>query len=99
MRTSSSVIRVVARANGRSECDSVYLDRTEADGRNIHKAEAMGNKAREKDKDASKSDRVTLKKEIGLLTACAIIIGECLIACFLRRAIERLPRRSAWLMG
>ena len=29
-----------------------------------------------KDKSDSPSDRVTLKKEIGLLSACAIIIGE-----------------------
>nr|XP_057945416.1 solute carrier family 7 member 10a [Doryrhamphus excisus] len=31
---------------------------------------------RKKDKKSSKDDRVTLKKEIGLLSACAIIIGN-----------------------
>lgn len=37
---------------------------------------------REKDENSNKSDKVTLKKEIGLLSACAIIIGEygtCLV--------------------
>lgn len=37
---------------------------------------------RKKDKNSSSSDRVTLKKEIGLLSACAIIIGECVTAFF-----------------
>lgn len=42
------------------------------------KAEAMVDKEeKKKDKESSKSDGVTLKKEIGLLSACAIIIGEC----------------------
>ncbi|XP_076011400.1 asc-type amino acid transporter 1 [Genypterus blacodes] len=37
----------------------------------------MGDKEkRKKDKNSSGSDRVTLKKEIGLLSACAIIIGN-----------------------
>lgn len=36
----------------------------------------MGDKEKKK-KDKNSSDRVTLKKEIGLLSACAIIIGEC----------------------
>uniref|UniRef100_A0A3P8VDT3 Solute carrier family 7 member 10a n=1 Tax=Cynoglossus semilaevis TaxID=244447 RepID=A0A3P8VDT3_CYNSE len=37
----------------------------------------MGDKRRKKkEQDSSKSDRVTLKKEIGLLSACAIIIGN-----------------------
>lgn len=40
--------------------------------------EAMGDKEKKK-KDKS-SERVTLKKEIGLLSACAIIIGECVTA-------------------
>lgn len=40
--------------------------------------EAMGDK--EKKKKDKTSDRVTLKKEIGLLSACAIIIGECVTA-------------------
>lgn len=31
---------------------------------------------RRKDENSSNNDRVTLKKEIGLLSACAIIIGE-----------------------
>lgn len=35
---------------------------------------------KKKDKNSSNSDRVTLKKEIGLLSACAIIIGECVTA-------------------
>lgn len=35
---------------------------------------------KKKDKNSSESDRVTLKKEIGLLSACAIIIGESLTA-------------------
>lgn len=38
-----------------------------------------------KEEKSSKNDRVALKKEIGLLSACAIIIGE-----FLRRAAERV---------
>ncbi|KAF3833115.1 hypothetical protein F7725_026780 [Dissostichus mawsoni] len=41
------------------------------------KAEEMEDKEkRKKDTNSSKSDRVTLKKEIGLLSACAIIIGN-----------------------
>lgn len=36
----------------------------------------MEEKAKREDGSSSKSDRVALKKEIGLLTACAIIIGE-----------------------
>ncbi|KAG7236954.1 hypothetical protein INR49_032961 [Caranx melampygus] len=37
----------------------------------------MGDKEKKKkDKNSPKSDRVTLKKEIGLLSACAIIIGN-----------------------
>lgn len=47
----------------------------------IHKAEAMEDKEkRKKDEKSSKNDRVALKKEIGLLSACAIIIGECVTA-------------------
>lgn len=47
---------------------------------------------RKKDKNSSNSDRVTLKKEIGLLSACAIIIGECLTAFVLN--CEFLKRRG-----
>lgn len=37
----------------------------------------MGDSEREdREADPSSSDRVTLKKEIGLLSACAIIIGK-----------------------
>lgn len=36
----------------------------------------MEETAKREDGSSSKSDRVALKKEIGLLTACAIIIGE-----------------------
>ncbi|CAG03076.1 unnamed protein product, partial [Tetraodon nigroviridis] len=36
----------------------------------------MEDKAKREDGSSSKSDRVALKKEIGLLTACAIIIGN-----------------------
>lgn len=36
----------------------------------------MEETAKRDDGSSSKSDRVALKKEIGLLTACAIIIGE-----------------------
>lgn len=58
-----------------------YLDRTEAGRLHTSEAEEMGDKRRKKkEQDSSKSDRVTLKKEIGLLSACAIIIGECLTA-------------------
>lgn len=39
-------------------------------------AGAMEEKAKREDGSSSKNDRVALKKEIGLLTACAIIIGE-----------------------
>lgn len=54
-----------------------YLDRTEAVRKHSCKTEAMEDKEkRKKDGNSSKSDRVTLKKEIGLLSACAIIIGE-----------------------
>lgn len=35
---------------------------------------------KKKDKNSPNSDRVTLKKEIGLLSACAIIIGEYVTA-------------------
>lgn len=41
-------------------------------------------KKRKKNEDPSNSDRVTLKKEIGLLSACAIIIGECVTAFVIR---------------
>lgn len=41
-------------------------------------------KKRKKNEDSSNSDRVTLKKEIGLLSACAIIIGECVTAFVIR---------------
>lgn len=62
-------------------CSLQYLDRTEAGWKHFAKAEEMEDKEKkEKDKDPSKSDRVTLKKEIGLMSACAIIIGECLTA-------------------
>ena len=60
-----------------------YLDRTEAGARHICKAEEMEdneNETEKRDKNSPKSDRVTLKKEIGLLSACAIIIGECVTA-------------------
>lgn len=58
-----------------------YLDRSEAGRKHICKAEAMEDKEKKKkDKNSSNSDRVTLKKEIGLLSACAIIIGECVTA-------------------
>ena len=53
------------------------LDRTEA--RSHCTAEEMEDK--EKKKKDKHSDRVTLKKEIGLLSACAIIIGECVSVC------------------
>lgn len=57
------------------------VDRIEAGRTHIAKAEEMGDKEkRKKDKNSSGSDRVTLKKEIGLLSACAIIIGECTAA-------------------
>ncbi|XP_019731970.1 asc-type amino acid transporter 1 [Hippocampus comes] len=36
----------------------------------------MADEAKRKKKDKNKDDRVTLKKEIGLLSACAIIIGN-----------------------
>jgi len=36
----------------------------------------MDDKEKRKDENSVKSDKVTLKKEIGLLSACAIIIGE-----------------------
>ena len=52
-------------------------------GQNVYicKAEEMEDKEKKKkDKNSSKNDRVTLKKEIGLLSACAIIIGECVTA-------------------
>lgn len=43
--------------------------------------EEMGDNEKEKkQKSSASSDRVTLKKEIGLLSACAIIIGEFLTA-------------------
>lgn len=40
----------------------------------------MEDKKKRKKNEDSGSDRVTLKKEIGLLSACAIIIGECVTA-------------------
>lgn len=58
-----------------------YLDRTEASRKHFFTAEEMGDKEKKKkDTNSSGSDRVTLKKEIGLLSACAIIIGECMTA-------------------
>lgn len=47
------------------------------DGTRAVEAEAMEGAAKREDGGSSTSDRVVLKKEIGLLTACAIIIGEC----------------------
>ncbi|XP_022069736.1 LOW QUALITY PROTEIN: solute carrier family 7 member 10a [Acanthochromis polyacanthus] len=52
------------------------LDRTERTGSAFVKADEMQDKKKKKDENSSKSDRVTLKKEIGLLSACAIIIGN-----------------------
>lgn len=64
-----------------------YLDRTEAARKHTCEAEEMDKEKKKRDKKSSKSDRVTLKKEIGLLSACAIIIGEwsgfCLKSCFM----------------
>lgn len=40
----------------------------------------MGDKEKKKKDKDSGDDRVALKKEIGLLSACAIIIGECVTA-------------------
>lgn len=71
-----------------------YLDRTEAGRKHICTARAMEDKEKKKkDKNSSNSDRVTLKKEIGLLSACAIIIGECvtdlvLNGVFMKRSIR-----------
>lgn len=62
-----------------------YLDRTEA-GRNCTSEEMEDKEKKKKDKNSSNSDRVTLKKEIGLLSACAIIIGECVTVCVLNRS-------------
>ena len=45
---------------------------------------------RKKDTNSSKSDRVTLKKEIGLLSACAIIIGECVTAFVLKHVFMQI---------
>lgn len=62
-----------------------HLDRTEAIRKPICKAEEMEDKKkRKKNEDSSNSDRVTLKKEIGLLSACAIIIGEFVTAFVMR---------------
>lgn len=44
---------------------------------------------RQEDTNSSLSDRVTLKKEIGLLSACAIIIGECVTAFALHYSCAR----------
>lgn len=52
----------------------------------------MGDK--EKKKKDKTSDRVTLKKEIGLLSACAIIIGECVTAFVLSGVFMKCC--SAW---
>lgn len=58
--------------------------------KHIEKAEAMEDKEkRKKDKKSSSSDRVTLKKQIGLLSACAIIIGECVTAFVLKCAFMK----------
>lgn len=65
------------------------LDRTEAGRKHTDEAEAMEDTERKKkDKNSSKDDRVTLKKEIGLLSACAIIIGECLTAYTILHAVS-----------
>lgn len=89
-----------------------YLDRTEVGRKRSQQAEAMDDKEkRKKDKNSSSSDRVTLKKEIGLLSACAIIIGECVkaflfyfinLSClFMKSASDarELERGNAWLAG
>lgn len=52
------------------------LRRAEVNGTHSLQAGAMEETAKREDGSSSKSDRVALKKEIGLLTACAIIIGE-----------------------
>lgn len=49
---------------------------------------------RQEDTNSSHSDRVTLKKEIGLLSACAIIIGECVRLKIIRARGAALPRRE-----
>ncbi|KAM4597368.1 asc-type amino acid transporter 1 [Fundulus diaphanus] len=55
-----------------------YLNRTEGKRKRTGKAEGeMDDKEkRKKDENANNDDKVTLKKEIGLLSACAIIIGN-----------------------
>lgn len=45
----------------------------------------------------SPSDRVTLKKEIGLLSACAIIIGEKIKQLFIYLFIYFLCMWKQWL--
>ena len=51
------------------------MDGTDANRRSCSKAETEPLQAGDGDSPAG-NDRVTLKKEIGLLSACAIIIGE-----------------------
>lgn len=52
------------------------MSRAEVNGTHFLQAGAMEDKAKREDGSSPKSERVALKKEIGLLTACAIIIGE-----------------------
>lgn len=72
MRASSSAHQRYYKGNRESGA-GFSLDRVE-----------VGRKASMEDKDKGRSEdkssgteRVALKKEIGLLSACAIIIGEC----------------------
>lgn len=87
MRASSSVhqedIIRAARGAERGSVSRIWTGPRRA-GSSTFKAEAMEDKEREK-KDKNSSDRVTLKKEIGLLSACAIIIGECVTAFVLNK--------------
>lgn len=55
--------------------------------RHFLSAGAMEEKAKREDGNSPKSDRVTLKKEIGLLTACAIIIGEWVLPSYVYHVV------------
>lgn len=79
MRTSSSPssARYYKCARQRETWFSLqYLNRTEGEEEDSE-GEMDDKKKRKKDENAKSDDKVTLKKEIGLLSACAIIIGEC----------------------
>lgn len=79
MRTASSAGCILRGARERCAWFSVhYLSWSpRRRGSAFHRTEEMDDKEERRKDENANEDKVTLKKEIGLMSACAIIIGEC----------------------